>query len=134
MHRNQLHLCNQISLGLHGRHKGSWPGRSVFNKRSGEGDTGTVRITDCMSSTGIRNTCHDIRGHMISLSQKGTTVVTHLLNTDSLVGGRGISVIYPKEGTNLHILSGICQSAGTLRCQDNNFSGTQLSLIGITKI
>jgi hypothetical protein len=87
MHRDQLHLGDQIPLALYGRHERSGPCRRVFDKGPGKRQAGFIGITNGMSRPGIRYPGHDIRLRVIPLRQHGAAVVAHLLHADSLIGG-----------------------------------------------
>ena len=128
MDRDQLHLCDEVSAALHGGHKGTRPGRSIFDKRSGIGNTGFIGVTDGMCNAGIRYACDDIGMNRagISFCKSSAAVITHALHADSLVGRRGVSIINPEECADFHFFAGRNQCTNPFRSHDNDFTGTEL--------
>ena len=51
----------RFSLVLVRRHKGTRPGRRIFNERTGERNAGFIGIADGMCDTGVWDTGYDIR-------------------------------------------------------------------------
>ena len=68
MYRDQLHAGDQFSLTLVCRHKGTRPGRCIFNERTGERNAGFIGISDSMCDTGVWDTGYDIRIYSFPLS------------------------------------------------------------------
>ena len=128
MNRDQLHLCDEVSAALHGRHKGTRPGRRIFDERSGIGNTGFIGVTDGMCNAGIRYACDDIGMNRagISFCEGSAAVITHALHADTFVGGRGISIINPEECADFHLFAWSDQRADPFGSHDDNFSGTEL--------
>ena len=136
MYWDQLHSGDKISLALLGRHKRSWPCGRIFNKRTGKRHTRAVSIADGMCNTGIRYSCNQIRIHFsgISSCQNITAFVTHFLYIYSLISGGWISIIYPEERTDSHLVSWLLQNLCALRGDKINLSRSQLFQVFIAKI
>ena len=94
-YRDQFHVSNLLSLTLMCRHKGTRPGRGIFDKWAGKRNTGTVGITNGMCGTGVRNTCNDIGRYIVTFCKHITAVVTHLFHVDSFVGRGRITIVDP---------------------------------------
>ena len=135
-HRDQLHPGDQVTLVLVGRHKGSWPGRCIFNKWSCIRDAGFIGIADGMCNTGVRNTCYNVRvnGIAVSFRKHTSTAVTHIFYVHAFVRCCWVSIINPEERTDFHFLSRFYQSFHTVCCNKNDLSGSQFLIIFISQI
>ena len=134
MNGDQLHFCDQIPAALYGGHERAGPGGGVFDKGTGEGNTGSVGIADCMSNTGIRYTGHGVRMCVIPLCKQSTAGITHLFHADAFIGGRRVAVIDPQEGTDLHILAGLYQCYHAFGGNHGDFAGAQILFVGVFQI
>ena len=124
---NQLHLGNQVALLLHGWHEGTRPGGRILNQRSGERNSCRIRISDGVCGSRIRDAGYDIRVNGIALRKHLAAVISRMLDADALVRGRRISVVDPKESTNLHLLPGSDQRVQLLRVEHANLSGAEFA-------
>ncbi len=95
INRYELHVSYEISHTLIGRHEGSGPCRSVFDKWSRKGNSRSVCVADCMSDSRVRSTRNYIRLHIIPPGQHCATVITHLFDIYTLVGRCRVAVVYP---------------------------------------
>ena len=134
MHRNQLHLGNQVALALNGGHEGTGPGGGVLDKGAGEGNAGAVGVADGMGRTGVRHTGYGVCLHAVPGGQHGTALIPHLFDADALIGGRRIAIVDPQEGADLHIGAGCSQGANLLRGNNHDFAGTQLLIFGVSQV
>ena len=90
MHRNQLHLGNQVPLALDGRHERTGPGGRVFDQRTGERNAAFIGIPYRMGDAGIRNAGHIIRRvrfDVIPPRHILAAVVPHLFHGNAFVEG-----------------------------------------------
>ena len=83
--RNQLHFSDEIAYALIRRHKGTRPGRRIFDKRTGERNAGFIGISDRMGGTGIGNTRDDVRvlqctADPVALGKRDTAAVTRFFH------------------------------------------------------
>ena len=122
MHSKHFHFCNHVTLTLNCRHKGARPRRCIFDKWSGKWDSGFICIADCMSNTGIRNPGNNIRFYMVTFCHIFPAVITHLLNTDSLVGTGWITIVHPQECANPHLASRCHQRFNSLLIYNYNLT------------
>ena len=127
-------MSNLFSLALMRRHEGTRPGRCIFDKGACKWNFGAVGVTDGMSDTGIRHTCHDVRIYIISLRQHISTGIAHLFYIDTFIGGSRITVINPKERTDLHFFLRRCDSFSAFRCEEYDFSRSQFFIIVVSQI
>ena len=136
VHRDQFHSGDQVSLALLCWHERTRPGRCIFDKRTGKRYTGTVRITDRMGDSGIRDTGYNVRMHLscISLGEHITTFITHFLYIDTFVGRSRISIVYPEEGTDTHLFSWFLKRFDSFRSHKNDLARSQRFLIFVSKI
>ena len=136
VHRDQFHSGDQVSLALLCRHERTRPGRCIFDKRTGKRYTGTVRITDRMGDSRIRDTGYNVRMHLscISLGEHITTFITHFLYIDTFVGRSRISIVYPEEGTDTHLFSWFLKRFDSFRSHKNDLARSQRFLIFVSKI
>ena len=95
VHRNQLHLGDQVALGLVGWHKGAGPSRRVLNKWTRKRNAGGVGITDGVGNAGVRHTSHNVRHGVVSACQQLAAVIAHFFHADPLIGRGRITVIHP---------------------------------------
>ena len=91
----QLHLSDQVALGLVGWHKGAGPGRRVLNRWTRKRNAGGVGIADGVGNPGVRHTSHNVRLGVVSACQQLAAVVTHFFHADPLIGRGRIAVIQP---------------------------------------
>ena len=126
MYRDQLHAGDQFSLTLVRRHKGTRPGRCIFNERTGERNAGFIGISDSMCDTGVWDTGYDIRIYFsfISFCQQCTAVITHFFYVYAFVTGSRITIVNPQERTDFHFLARRNERFHTLRGDVYNLAGT----------
>ena len=134
--RDQLHVGNQVTLALIGRHKGSGPGWCIFDKRPGEGNAGFIGISNGVGDTGVRNAGHTVRTYQIfvPLCQHFSAVITHFFHIDPFIGGSGVSVVNPEERTDFHVLSRRADGFHTFRSHENNFARSQFPVIIVSQV
>ena len=135
--RDKLHLCDQITLVLMGRHKRTRPGGSVLNEGTRVLNARLVCVSYCVSKSAVGNTCDYIRldRSLISLSEVATAVVAHLLDAQTLVRGRGIAVIDPEEGADLHIRSGSEERLYSVVGRNNDYlTGAKLLVVLVAEV
>ena len=126
MNRDQFHFGNQVPLALDSWHKGTGPGRRIFNKGTGERNAAFVGIPHRMGDTGIRNPGYDVRvtfRYVIALGHVSTAVIPHLFHGNAFVKRRRITVIHPQESADPHLLAGFCQHLHPFRSHDIDFPG-----------
>ena len=80
MHRNQLHLGDQVPLFLNGGHEGPGPGRRIFNERTGKRYARFIGVADGVSRSGVRYAGHSIRMSVVPFGQHPAAVIPHLLH------------------------------------------------------
>ena len=137
MHRNQLHLCDEIALILNGRHERARPGRRVLDKGPCERNAGLIRVADCVRGAGVRNTCHRVNllvAHVVAFCEFLTAAHAHGLDGYALVGRGGIAVVDPEEGADAHLLSGGGEGCERLRGHHGNFAGAQFAEVLIAEV
>ena len=137
LHRNQLHAGDQISLLLIRRHKGTRPGRGIFDEWSCKRNLGLICIADCMGNSGIRHACNEIRvdiASRIALRQHRSAVVTHLLDVDALIRRRRVSIVNPEERTDLHFFLRRHKHLDALRRNKVDLSWSQFVVIGVAQV
>ena len=125
LYRDQFHAGNQISLFLILRHKRTRPSRCIFDKRTGKWNTGFIGIADGMGNSGIWNSCDNIWSDIvkcITFCKHSTAFVTHFFYIDAFVGRGRVSIVNPKERTDLHIFFWFTDSLDTIRCDVNDLS------------
>ena len=84
---NELHLGDEITLGLIRRHKRARPGGCILNEGTRVGDTRCIRISESVGDARIGNTC-DVIGlyHIcIAAGKKSAAVVSGNLYVLALV-------------------------------------------------
>ena len=87
-----------------------------------------------MCNSGIRNTCDTVHLYIITTGKQLTTAVSHTFHIDSLIGGRRITVINPQKGTDFHFFLRFLQYLNTLRSDEDNFSGSQITIVMVAQI
>ena len=137
MHRNQLHLCDEIALVLDGRHEGARPGRRVLDEGTRKRDTGLIRIADSVCGAGIRDTGDRVNlvvGHMVALCELLAAAHAHGFDGYTLVGRRRIAVVDPEEGADAHLFAGGGERRDTLRRHHGDFAGAELAEILVAEV
>ena len=87
-----------------------------------------------MGYPGVRHPRHDIRLRIITSGKHSATAITHFLHAHSLVGRRGVSIVNPQKGTDLHILTRRRQRLRALRGDNGNLSGAKFPLRHVAQI
>ena len=89
-----------------------------------------------MGNTGIRHTGYDIRLDRVcvTLCQHTAALVAHFLDVDALIGGGRITIVYPEEGADFHLLAGRAEGFYTVRCDKCDFCRTKLLVVLIAQI
>ena len=90
-----------------------------------------------MCNSGIRNTCDTIYLYIVNIvtsCKQLTTAVPHTFHIDALIGRCRITVIYPQEGTDFHFILRLLQYFNALRCDEDDFSGSQITVVMVAQI
>ena len=73
-------------------------------------------------------------GSLIPLCQHAAAFIPHLLHVNSLIGGSRITVIYPEEGADSHILSRLTYGFHAVRGDIYDFSRSQFFVIRVAQV
>ena len=87
-----------------------------------------------MGSSGIRYPGNKIGPRIISFCKQPSAFIPHLFHIDTLVGGSGITVIYPEKGTDLKLipgrLKGLKEGSTTITAENNGFKASRIVHVG----
>lgn len=109
-HRDLLELRHLVAHVLVLRHERTLPGGRVLDERAAERSLALGRVADGMRCARIGDSCHVVElgdAHLFGLVARHdrAVAVTHDLDIHAFVGGRGIAIVGPEEGADLHVFA-----------------------------
>ena len=89
-----------------------------------------------MGDTGIRNAGHTVGMHVVLIpsGQHAAAGITHLSTFTPFIGGCGIAIVNPQEGTDLHLLLRRHEHLDALRRNKVNLSRSEFMVIRVTQV
>ena len=135
--RDQLHLRDQVTLGLDGRHEGPGPGGSVFDEGARERNAGLIGVADGVGDAGIRHACHTVDlmfCHAVPPRQQLSAPDTHGFHGDPFVAGGRIAIVDPEESADPHFAARGRERRDAVRRHDGDLAGTQPAEILVPEV
>ncbi len=104
--RNQLHVGDEVTLLLVGRHEGTRPGGGILHEWARVADAGLLRVAEGVRHARVRHAAHAVGLHRIAPRESAAAAVARHLHVAALVGRGRIAVVHPQERTDCCILAG----------------------------